>query len=109
MSKKILLVYPDQTSNRKIIDDLTVLSRNNGQKGHRAVATFADDDTALEGVATALVQRSVPHLNAPAAESALSSTQAIVEDGEAIAITGGSVEFTVEDGEITDGTFTATP
>lgn len=109
MSKKILLVYPDQTPNRKIIDDLIALSRNTGQKCHRAVATFDKDDTALSGMSTVMVQRGIPYNDADAATAALSSTQAIVEDGVAIEITGGSVEFTVEDGAITGGAFTETP
>lgn len=39
----------------------------------------------------------------------LHDDQAIVTDGVAITITGGSVEFTVVDGVITGGAFTPTP
>lgn len=45
--------------------------------------------------------------NIPA--TGLSDTQAVVEDGVAIAITGGTVAFDIVDGEITGGAFTATP
>lgn len=39
----------------------------------------------------------------------LPSNQAVVTDGVAIEITGGTVELTIVDGEITGGTFTADP
>jgi hypothetical protein len=102
--KLIQLQYPDEAHNRKIIDDLTVLSRNTGQRGHRAVAAFDTEDEALAGVADSLIQRSVP--TGATVPQGLSSTEAIVSDGDPIAITGGSVELTVEDGVITGGTYT---
>lgn len=57
--KIIQLQYPDEASLTKILDDLTVLSRNTGQKGHRAVVAF-EANPALDGLETKLIQRSVP-------------------------------------------------
>lgn len=101
--KVIQLQYPDQTHDRKIVDDLTVLSRNTGQAGHRARAAF--DDTALPGMRTKLVQRSVPLADA-VEPGDLPEDQVIVEDGDTIVVTGGSVVVTVAGGAITGGTYT---
>lgn len=102
--KVIQLQYPDQTHDRKIVDDLTVLSRNTGQAGHRARAAFVDED--FEGMRSKLVQRSVPLADA-VEPGDLPENQAIVEDGDTIQVTGGSVVVTVAGGVITGGTYTA--
>lgn len=101
--KIIQLQYPDEASLSKILDDLTVLSRNTGQKGLRAKAAFDTADPALDGLSTKLTQRGVPQ--AAPVPNGLASTQAVVQAGTPIAITGGEVTFTVVNSEITGGAF----
>ena len=99
--KLVQLQYPDEASRTKIIDDLTMLSRNIGQAGHRAVAAFNDGAAGFEGIRNDLIQRQVPvgTLSPP--------NQATVTSGTPIPVTGGTVVFTVVGGVITGGTFTA--
>ena len=100
--KVIQLQYPDEASLSKILDDLTVLSRNTGQRGHRASAAF--NDAGLEGLRAQLAQRSVP-VGTPVA-GPLPGNQAVVTSGASIAITGGSVALTVAGSVVTGGAFT---
>lgn len=104
MTKLVQLQYPDEASRTKIIDDLTVLSRNTGQAGHRAVAAFDDEADGFEGVRTNLIQRQVPV--GSVIPPSTPPTQATVTNGQVIPITGGSVTLTVAGGAITGGTFT---
>lgn len=61
MSQIVQLQYPDQTPATKILDDLTVLSRNTGQRGHRAAAAIDPAATALIAtLGSKLVQRAIP-------------------------------------------------
>lgn len=100
--RKIQLQYPDQTSDTKIVDDLTILSRATGPVHLRASAAF--DDAALPGVRAKLVRRIVPV--AADVDPDIPANQAVVSNGQAIEITGGSVTFTVAGGVITGGVFT---
>lgn len=102
--KLIQLQYPDEAPLTKILDDLTVLSRNVGQKGLRPVVAFDHGDERLDSLATKLNQRQIA--NTDAGDGQLPDDQAIVEDGVPYAITGGEVQFTIAGNEITGGTFT---
>ena len=106
MTKIVQLQYPDEAHNRKIVDDLTVLSRNTGQRGHRAVAAFDTEDPAFEGVEKQLIQRAGPlgEVSEPEPPEP-DPTEATVTNGQAIPITGGTVTLTVAGGVITGGTF----
>lgn len=105
--KSILLQYPDEASLAKILDDLTVLSRNIGQQGHRATAIFDSETTGLEGLATKCIQRAIPYTDADPGASVLADDQTIVTDGDIFNITGGTVTLDVGGGEVTGGTFAA--
>ena len=61
--KTIELRYPDAAHLTKVLDDLTVLSRNRGQKGHMPTIAFDFEDDALEGLQTKLQQRGVTAVN----------------------------------------------
>lgn len=54
--KLVQLQYPDNVPTSKVLDDLTVLSRNSNQQ-HQAAAAFDDADFA--GLRTSLIQRAV--------------------------------------------------
>ena len=55
--KLVQLQYPDNVPLSKVLDDLTVLSRNSNPQ-HCAAAAFAAGD--FVGLRTQLVQRAVP-------------------------------------------------
>lgn len=103
--KSLLLQYPDSTPASRIVNDLTELSRGTGNRGQRPAASFTDED--FPGLRAKLQQRSVPLGTENFAT--LAADQLVVNDGDSFDITGGSVELTVEDGEVTGGTFTETP
>ncbi len=61
MTQNVQLQYPDQTPASKILDDLTVLSRNTGQRGHRAAAAIDPAETDLIAkLGSKLLQRAIP-------------------------------------------------
>ncbi|HEY3434252.1 MAG TPA: hypothetical protein VGK41_01230 [Solirubrobacterales bacterium] len=86
-----------------MLDDLTILAQNLGQRGQRAEAFF--DDADFEGMRTTLIQRAVPLAEAGEPQG-LADNQVVVTDGDSFDITGGSVELDVVDGEVTGGTYT---
>lgn len=100
MAKIVQLQYPDEVSRAKIIDDLTVLSRNTGQRGHRARVAFDDAAPGFEGIRSHLVRRSVPLADA-VEPTDLPENQAIVEDGDTFEVDGGTVTLNVAGGEVT--------
>lgn len=58
--KVITLNYPDSTPNSRILDDLTLLSRDSvGPKGNGATPAFDYDAPALAGLASQLGQRGI--------------------------------------------------
>ena len=81
--RTIQLQYPDHTSDAKIVDDLTILSRNIGQKHHRAAAAFSD--ASLPGVRTKLAARLVPLADSVEPEP-LPATDAIVSNGGTVPV-----------------------
>lgn len=59
--KNIVLQYPDTTPTARILDDLTILSRDSvGPKGSGARVAFDKSDTALAGLETSLTKRGIP-------------------------------------------------
>ena len=59
--KNIVLQYPDTTPNARILDDLTILSReSNGPKAAGGAVAFDTADEALEGLEDQLIQRGIP-------------------------------------------------
>lgn len=102
--KLIQLQYPDEAPLTKILDDITVLAKNNGQKGYRPVVAFDYDAASLTSLQTKLTQRQIATTDAGDGE--LPDDQAVVEAGIPYAVTGGDVTFTVAGNVITGGTFT---
>lgn len=58
--KNIVLQYPDTTPNARILDDLTILSRDSvGPKAAGGAVAFDTADEALEGLESALNKRGI--------------------------------------------------
>lgn len=81
--RTIQLQYPDQTSDAKIVDDLTLISRATGPSTLRGAAAFSD--AVLPGVRAKLARRLVPLASAVVPEP-LPATQAIVDNGETVPV-----------------------
>lgn len=81
--RTIQLQYPDQTSDAKIVDDLTLISRASGPSTLRGAAAFSD--TVLPGVRAKLAQRLVP-LSGAVVPEPLPATQAIVDNGGTVPV-----------------------
>lgn len=107
MTTTVQLQYPDQTPPAKVVDDLTVLSRNAGQRQHRAVAAFTDEEH--PGLRAKLLQRLVPmgELIEPEPDP-LPPTQTVVDNGDTVTVDGATVTLVVAGGELTGGTLPAT-
>lgn len=81
--RTIQLQYPDQTSDAKIVDDLTLISRASGPSTLRGAAAFSD--AVLPGVRAKLAQRLVP-LSGAVVPEPLPATQAIVSNGGTVPV-----------------------
>lgn len=83
--QKVQLQYPDETPASKILDDLTVLSRNTGQKGLRGKAAIDPAATNLIAqLGSKLVQRQIP--SAAYADDTLPATTAKVNNAAAVTL-----------------------